>query len=62
VTDLDGIKKRFCALSRLPDERSRRLVAAAEIDDKELAGIRLKRDRFHSDWNYEIHLRVVPSG
>jgi len=30
VADLGGIKQRFCALSRLLDERSRRLVAAAE--------------------------------
>jgi len=30
VTDLAGIKKRFSALSRLLDERSRRLVAGAE--------------------------------
>jgi hypothetical protein len=33
-----------------------------KIDDKEFAGIRLKRDRFHGDWNYEIHPRVAPSG
>ena len=30
MTDLAGIKKRFLALSRLLDERSRRLVAGAE--------------------------------
>ena len=33
-----------------------------KIDHKEFAGIRLKRDRFHGDWNYEIHPRVAPSG
>ena len=139
MTDLGGIKKRFGALSRLLDERSRRLVVAAESlafdrggisavsratgvsravirqgiaelknpkttwqrrvrrpggghqrmaerdravvgeleklvepvtrgdpasplrwtckDDKQLAGIRLKPDKFHGDWNYEIHPR-----
>lgn len=30
MTDISGIKKRFSALSRLLDERSRRLVAGAE--------------------------------
>jgi hypothetical protein len=33
-----------------------------KIDDQEFAGIRLKRDRFHGDWNYEILPRVAPSG
>ena len=31
--------------------------AGTKIDDKELAGVRLKRDTFHGDWNYEIHPR-----
>ncbi len=29
--------------------------AGTKIDDKELAGVRLRRDKFHGDWNYEIH-------
>ena len=29
--------------------------AGTEIDDSELAGVRLRRDAFHGDWNYEIH-------
>jgi transposase len=36
--------------------------AGTKIDDQQLAGIRLKRDRFHGDWNYEIHPRGAPSG
>jgi hypothetical protein len=36
--------------------------AGTKIDDKQLAGVRLKRDRFHGDWNYEIHPRVASSG
>jgi transposase len=29
--------------------------AGTKIDDSELAGVRLRRDAFHGDWNYEIH-------
>ncbi len=29
--------------------------AGTKIDDQELAGVRLRRDKFHGDWNYEIH-------
>ena len=29
--------------------------AGTKIDDDELAGVRLRRDKFHGDWNYEIH-------
>ena len=36
--------------------------AGTKIDDQQLAEVRLKRDRFHGDWNYEIHPRVAPSG
>jgi transposase len=36
--------------------------AGTKIDDQQLAGIHLKRDKFHGDWNYEIHPRVTPSG
>ena len=33
--------------------------AGTKIDDNELAGVRLKRDAFHGDWNYEIHPHSV---
>jgi len=33
--------------------------AGTKIDDQELAGVRLKRDTFHGDWNYEIHPHSV---
>jgi len=33
-----------------------------KIGDKELAEVRLKRDRFHGEWNYEIHPRTALSG
>lgn len=36
--------------------------AGTKIDDKELAGVRLKRDKFHGDWNYEIHPHMPSSG
>ena len=36
--------------------------AGTKIDDKQLAGVRLTRDRFHGDWNYEIHPHVALSG
>ena len=29
--------------------------AGTQIDDQELAEVRLKRDKFHGEWNYEIH-------
>ena len=29
--------------------------AGTKVPDKELAGVRLKPDVFHGDWNYEIH-------
>ena len=31
--------------------------AGTQIDDQELAEVRLKRDKFHGEWNYEIHPR-----
>ena len=36
--------------------------AGTLIDDKELAEVRLKRDKFHGEWNYEIHPRMAESG
>jgi hypothetical protein len=36
--------------------------AGTKIDDRELAGVRLKRDKFHGDWNYEIHPHHRSSG
>jgi transposase len=36
--------------------------AGTKIDDSELAGVRLRRDAFHGDWNYEIHPRPRPDG
>jgi hypothetical protein len=30
-----------------------------KVSDKELALIKLRRDKFHGDWNYEIHPRRV---
>jgi hypothetical protein len=36
--------------------------AGTKIDDTELAGVRLRRDKFHGDWNYEIHPRTASSG
>jgi hypothetical protein len=36
--------------------------AGTKIDDKELASVRLRRDKFHGDWNYEIHPHPGLSG
>jgi len=36
--------------------------AGTKIDDKQLAGVRLRRDKFHGDWNYEIYPRTAPHG
>ena len=36
--------------------------AGTKIDDTDLAGVRLRRDKFHGDWNYEIHPRTASSG
>jgi Rhodopirellula transposase DDE domain len=33
--------------------------AGTKIEDHELAGVRLRRDKFHGDWNYEIHPHSV---
>jgi hypothetical protein len=33
--------------------------ARTKIDNHELAGVRLRRDTFHGDWNYEIHPHPV---
>ena len=33
--------------------------AGTKIDNNELAGVRLRRDAFHGDWNYEIHPHAV---
>jgi hypothetical protein len=36
--------------------------AGTQIEDEELAEVRLKRDKFHGEWNYEIHPRLSESG
>ena len=36
--------------------------AGTQIADKELAEVRLKRDKFHGEWNYEVHPRLPQSG
>jgi hypothetical protein len=36
--------------------------AGTKIDDEELAGVRLRRDKFHGDWNYEIHPHITLYG
>ncbi len=36
--------------------------AGTQIDDQELAEVRLKRDKFHGEWNYEIHPHRAGSG
>ena len=36
--------------------------AGTQIADKELAEVRLKRDKFHGEWNYEVHPRLPKSG
>jgi len=36
--------------------------AGTQIDDQELAEVRLKRDKFHGEWNYEIHPHRTESG
>ena len=33
--------------------------AGTKIEDRELAGVRLRRDRFHGEWNCEIHPHSV---
>jgi hypothetical protein len=33
--------------------------AGTKIEDSELAGVRLRRDKFHGGWNYEIHPHSV---
>jgi len=35
--------------------------AGIKVSDKEIAQINLHRDKFHGDWNYEIHPRQVTS-
>jgi transposase len=34
--------------------------AGLKVSDQELAQIRIRRDRFHGDWNYEIQPRNLP--
>ena len=36
--------------------------AGTQIDDQELAEVRLQRDKFHGEWNYEIHPHRAESG
>ena len=35
--------------------------AGIKVSDQELAQIKIKRDRFHGDWNYEIQPRNLTS-
>ncbi len=42
------------------DDRS--YPAGTQIDDQELAEVRLKRDKFHGEWNYEIYPHLAKSG
>ena len=32
-----------------------------KVSDQELAQIKIRRDRFHGDWNYEIQPRILPA-
>jgi hypothetical protein len=36
--------------------------AGTKIGDRELAEVRLKRDKFHGDWNYEVSPRSIHNG
>jgi hypothetical protein len=36
--------------------------SGAKIADRELAEVRLKRDKFHGDWNYEVLPRAASNG
>ena len=36
--------------------------AGTKVEDPELAEVRLKRDKFHGDWNYEVPPRSLPCG
>ncbi len=35
-----------------------RYPTGSKVSDEELATVRLKRDKFHGDWNYTIRPRV----
>ena len=32
--------------------------AGIKVSDKDVSEINLRRDKFHGDWNYEIHPRT----
>jgi transposase len=36
-------------------------AAGIKVSDHELAQIKIRRDKFHGDWNYEIHPRIPTS-
>jgi transposase len=38
-----------------------RYAAGIKVSDKELAQIKIRRDKFHGDWNYEIQPRTLNS-
>jgi hypothetical protein len=35
-------------------------VAGIKVYDQAFAQIKIRRDRFHGDWNYEIHASILP--
>ena len=37
-----------------------RYAAGIKVSDEELAQIKIRRDKFHGDWNYEIQPRSAP--
>ncbi|WP_081578417.1 ISAzo13-like element transposase-related protein [Singulisphaera acidiphila] len=32
-----------------------------KVSDQELSEVRIKRNKFHGEWNYEVHPRPKPS-
>jgi hypothetical protein len=32
--------------------------SGVKVSDREVAGIDLRRDKFHGDWNYTLHPRL----
>lgn len=52
-----AVQQRFTVFDPVIDERTMRLLVAAESSAFGPGGINLLRHSFHGDWNYEIHPR-----
>jgi DDE family transposase len=54
VVNLIGSTKTRAGLRVEADLDTNRYETGIKVTDKELAAVRLKKDKFHGEWNYQV--------